>query len=159
MTVQGSLKASLCLVLSCSGIQDSRYRLVLPCTEKSMKSLETVQWCLYKDIPAYTSTYWYEPVHSIYTVLIPLCTIMYCYVPAHTLLGTKLLIIVLSRYKAVQGSTLESCIPEQDSTRQFDSLTLPCTVLFRYTGFKVPPCTTLYREEDEKSRNGTRMFV
>ena len=95
----------------------------------------------------------------MYTFLIPLGTIMYCYVPAHTLLGTKLLIIVLSLYKAVQGRTLESCIPEHDSTRQFEGLTLPCTVLFRYTGFKVPPCTALYREEYEKSRNSTRMFV
>ncbi len=104
------------------------------------------------------SAYWYELVHTIYTILIPLGTIMYCYVPAHTLLGSRLLIIVLSRYKEVKGGTLESCIPGQDSTWQCEAFKLPCTVLSRYTGFKVPPCTALYQEEYEKSGKGTRKF-
>ena len=71
---------SHCLVLSCSDIQDSRYLLVPPCTEKSMKSLETVQGCLYKNIPAYTSTCWYIPNSTISYLYILICSAMFWYI-------------------------------------------------------------------------------
>ncbi len=78
-------------------------------------------------ILVHTSTYWYEPVHTIYTILIPLGTIMYCYVSAHTPLGTRLLNIALSLYKAVQGGTLVSCIPEQGRARPSNYPVLSCS--------------------------------
>ena len=53
------------------------YCLVPPCTEKSMRSLETVQGCLYKNISACTKTYWYVPKSTISYLYILFCSGMY----------------------------------------------------------------------------------
>ncbi len=61
-----------------------------------------------------SSTYCYIPVYTISYNLIPVGTIMYCCLLAHTLLGTRILNIVLSQYQPVLVPSifLVSCTPE-----------------------------------------------
>ncbi len=63
------------------------YCLVPPCTEKSMKSLETVQGCLCKNISACNNTYRYVPKSTFHTCIYcfaVVCTSTYWYVAVHT---------------------------------------------------------------------------
>ncbi len=117
------MKALYCHVPSCSGIQDAmEMSCTALCREEYGKSrngtwqyvLKHASICQY--ILIWTSTYSIYQLHTTWY--------------HHVLLWYQNAKYRRFAVQAIQGTPLASCIPEQDSARQYKAVWRPCTAMY-----------------------------